>query len=55
MKLDNRYLRHICVLETRTEALRRAMGLQSFINQEVAEGAKVLLELKSGKMRQLVI
>ena len=39
---------------TMTEALRRALGLQSFIDQEVSEGTKVLLEDKSGKMRQLV-
>ena len=40
---------------TMTEALRRAMGLQKFIDSEVADGAKVLLEHKGGKMRQLVI
>lgn len=39
---------------TMTEALRRAMGLQKFIDQEIAEGAKVLLEHKSGVVRQLV-
>ena len=39
---------------TMTEAIRQALGLQMFINKEVAEGAKVLLEHKGGDLRQLV-
>lgn len=39
---------------TMTEALRRALGLQTFIDEEIAKGVKVLFERANGKMRQLV-
>ena len=39
---------------TMTEALRRALGLQAFIDKEIVKGNKVLFEQKSGKIRQLI-
>ena len=39
---------------TMTEGLRRALGLQSYLDKELAKGVKVLFE-HNGKMRQLVL
>ena len=39
---------------TRTEAIRRALGLQNFLAWEIAKGAKVLLEAPSGRMREVI-
>ena len=39
---------------TMTEALRRALGLQNFVNNEAKKGTKILLEDRSGTTRQLV-
>jgi hypothetical protein len=40
---------------TMTEALRRALGLQSFLDKEIAKGVKVLFERPNGTLRELVI
>ena len=46
---------HACIHGmTMTEALRRALGLQSFIHKEFAKGAKVLLERQDGSCHQLI-
>ncbi len=40
---------------TMTEAMRRALGLQHFLSEEVEKGGKVLIEARNGSMRQLSI
>ena len=40
---------------TMTEALRRALGIQCFLENEVSKGGKILIETKGGDMRQLLI
>ncbi len=39
---------------TMTEALRQALGLQSFLSQEVAQGGKILIESRQGDLRELI-
>jgi len=39
---------------TMTESLRRALGLQAFLDKEIAGGSKILFEQRNGKMRQLI-
>jgi hypothetical protein len=38
---------------TMTEALRRALGLQNFLAEEVSKGGKVLIERRNGRFRQI--
>ncbi len=38
---------------TMTEGLRRALGLQDFLNKELCEGGKVLVEDKRGAFHRL--
>ncbi len=39
---------------TMTEALRRALGVQDFLNKELCKGGKVLIEDKRGRFHQLI-
>ncbi len=39
---------------TMTEALRKALGTQDFLNKEICKGGKVLVEDKRGKFHQLI-
>lgn len=39
---------------TMTEGLRRALGVQDFLNKELCKGGKVLIEDKRGKFHQLI-
>lgn len=39
---------------TMTETIRRALGVQQFLSDEVDKGSKILIEDKNGKFRQLV-
>ena len=38
---------------TMTEAIRRALGLQHFVANEVAKGGKILIEAPVGLFRQI--
>ena len=39
---------------TMTEALRRALGVQDFLNKELYKGGKILIEDKRGNFHQLI-
>ncbi len=39
---------------TMTEAIRRALGTQHFLANEVSKGGKILIEARNGSMLQLI-
>jgi predicted CopG family antitoxin len=39
---------------TMTDVFRRAIGTEAFLDEQVQEGSKVLLEDPNGKFRQIV-